>query len=164
MHPHFQLSSLLNTLPQTGRIEWIGARPARGQPMLAVEAAQLDAGKGLVGERFSGRPGAARQLTLIQQEHLMVVGACLNRSAIEPEVVRRNIVVSGINLLALKDKRFRIGEALLEYSGLAHPCSKMETALGPGGYNAMRGHGGITARILDGGVVRIGDRVCWLGK
>lgn len=162
MHPQSQLASLLNTLPQTGRIEWIGARPARGEPMLAVESAQLDAGRGMVGDRFRGRPGAARQLTLIQQEHLMVVGACLERSAIEPALLRRNIVVSGINLLALKDKRFRLGDALLEYSGLAHPCSKMETALGPGGYNAMRGHGGITARILEGGVVRVGDRVAWV--
>lgn len=162
MHPDSRLASLLDTLPQTGRIEWIGARPGRGETMVAVESAQLDAGKGMVGDRFRGRLGAARQLTLIQHEHLCVIGACLNRDAIEPAVLRRNIVVSGINLLALKDKRFRLGDALLEYSGLAHPCSKMETALGPGGYNAMRGHGGITARILEGGVVRVGDRVGWV--
>ena len=162
MHPDSELSSLLNTLPQIGRIEWIGARPGRGEAMVAVESAQLDAGKGMVGDRFRGRVGAARQLTLIQQEHLAAIGACLNRDVIEPAVLRRNIVVSGINLLALKDKRFRLGDAVLEFSGLAHPCSKMETALGPGGYNAMRGHGGITARILEGGVVRVGDRVVWV--
>ena len=162
MHPDSELSSLLNTLPQIGRIEWIGARPGRGEPMVAVESAQLDAGKGMVGDRFRGRVGAARQLTLIQQEHLAVIGACLNLDAIAPAVLRRNIVVSGINLLALKDKRFCLGDAVLEFSGLAHPCSKMETALGPGGYNAMREHGGITARILEGGVVRVGARVAWV--
>ena len=68
-------------------------------------------------------------------------------------------MVSGINLLALKDKRFRAGDVLLEYTGACHPCSKMERALGAGGYNAMRGHGGITARVLEAGLLRIGDRV-----
>ena len=66
-------------------------------------------------------------------------------------------MVRGVNLLALKGRRFRLGAAVLEHSGEAHPCSRMEQALGPGGYNAMRGHGGITARIITGGVVRLGD-------
>jgi MOSC domain-containing protein YiiM len=72
-------------------------------------------------------------------------------------VLRRNIVVSGINLLALKDKQFRVGGAVLAFSGLCHPCSKMERELGPGGYNAMRGHGGITARVVSAGSVSLGD-------
>ena len=68
-------------------------------------------------------------------------------------------MVSGINLLALKDKQFSIGEVVLEFSGLCHPCSRMEEYLGPGGYNAMRGHGGINARIITGGVIHVGDAV-----
>jgi MOSC domain-containing protein YiiM len=68
-------------------------------------------------------------------------------------------MVSGINLLALKDRRFQIGEVLLEGTGYCHPCSKMERNLGEGGYNAMRGHGGLTAKILRGGTIRLGDTV-----
>ena len=68
-------------------------------------------------------------------------------------------MVSGLNLLALKGKTFRIGDVVLEYTGLCHPCSKMEAALGPGGYNAMRGHGGITTRVIEGGEVALGDSV-----
>ena len=98
-------------------------------------------------------------MTLIQQEHLAVIAACLGQESIDPSLLRRNIVVSGINLLALKDKTFRIGDALLEFSGLCHPCSKMERQLGAGGYNAMRGHGGITARVLEPGLVRLLDTV-----
>jgi MOSC domain-containing protein YiiM len=66
-------------------------------------------------------------------------------------------VVEGVNLLALKGRRFRIGAALLEHSGECHPCSRMEEEFGPGGYNAVRGHGGVTARVIEGGAIRLGD-------
>ena len=101
-----------------------------------------------------------RQVTLIQAEHLPVVASILDRDApVDPELLRRNIVVSGINLLTLKDQRFRIGGVILEGSGPAVPCSRMEENLGPGGYNAMRGHGGITARVIEAGTIAIGDEV-----
>lgn len=132
--------------------------------MIALKSVQLNLDKGLEGDRFSGRTGNPRQVTLIQQEHLGVIAACLNRGPIPPSLLRRNIVVSGINLLALKDKFFQIGDATLEFSGLCHPCSKMERQLGAGGYNAMRGHGGITARVCKGGLVRINDSVSYPNK
>lgn len=77
---------------------------------------------------------------------------------VRPEQLRRNIVVSGINLLALKNQSFQLGEAVLESTGPCHPCSRMEEALGAGGYNAMRGHGGITARVISPGNVQVGDK------
>lgn len=153
------LRTLFNTLPQIGRIEWIGIRPSRGEAMIELESVQIDVDKGLQGDRFAGRSGNPRQVTLIQQEHLAVIAACTGLESIPPEWLRRNIVVAGINLLALKDKKFRIGAALLQYSGLCHPCSKMERQLGPGGYNAMRGHGGITAEVLEAGMVSLKDSV-----
>lgn len=153
------LDELLNTLPQVGCVEWIGVRPARDAPMEELERVRAEPGTGLEGDRFNGGLQSKRQVTLIQKEHLDAIGSLLHRESIAPAALRRNIVVSGINLLALKDKTFRIGDALLEYSGPCHPCSKMERALGPGGYNAMRGHGGITARVLEPGEIRVGDRV-----
>ena len=71
--------------------------------MTGLEAVQIDLDKGLEGDRFSGRTGNPRQVTLIQQEHLAVIAACLGQESIDPSLLRRNIVVSGINLLALKD-------------------------------------------------------------
>ena len=158
------LKVLLDTLPQIGRVEWIGIRPARGEPIHVVTSAKIVVGKGLEGDRFSGRPESKRQVTLIQQEHLPVIASCLDCNEITPELLRRNIVVSGINLLALKEKHFRIGGAVLAMTGHCHPCSKMEKALGPGGYNAVRGHGGITARVISEGVVKNGDHVIYLAE
>ena len=77
----------------------------------------------------------------------------------QPDLVRRNLVVEGINLLALKGRLVRIGEAVLEVTGECHPCSRMEQALGVGGYNAMRGQGGLTARVMVGGDAAAG-RCC----
>ena len=131
---------------------WIGLRPGRKEPMQTVLKVQANHESGLQGDRYQGRSGI-RQVTLIQAEHLSVVASCLGRDGIAPDLLRRNIVVQGINLLALKNKTFRIGSAKLEMTGLCHPCSRMETLLGPGGYNAMRGHGGITARIITSGEI-----------
>ena len=155
------LRTLLETLPQTGRVEWIGVRPARGEAMTALESVSIEIGKGLQGDRFSARAESPRQVTLIQHEHLTVIAACLGLEKIEPATLRRNIVISGLNLLALKDKTFHLGEVKLEMTGLCHPCSKMERLLGAGGYNAMRGHGGITARVITEGMVRIDDSLVY---
>jgi MOSC domain-containing protein YiiM len=103
-------------------------------------------------------------VTLLQAEHLAVIAAFMGLPAIRPELLRRNLLVADINLGALQNKRFRIGNVLLEGTGYCHPCARMEEALGTGGYNAMRGHGGITARILVGGVIHIGDSVRPVGR
>ena len=73
--------------------------------------------------------------------------------------MRRNIVVSGINLQSLKEHQFKIGDATLYGTGNCPPCSRMEENLGPGGYCAMRGHGGITAFVVQTGTIRLGDHV-----
>jgi MOSC domain-containing protein YiiM len=68
---------------------------------------------------------------LIAAEDLAAIAAFLGRSVIAPELLRRNIVTSGINLLALKDRRVRLGAALLEISGDCAPCSRMEHVPAP---------------------------------
>lgn len=145
--------------PQAGEVIWIGLRTATRQEIEIVEETYARIGTGLDGDRYKGNADSKRQVTLIQAEHLAAIGSYLGRGIINPVLLRRNIVVHGINLLALKDHRIQIGEAVLEMTGLCHPCSRMEEVLGEGGYNAMRGHGGITARVLQEGAIRSGDRV-----
>jgi MOSC domain-containing protein YiiM len=150
------LGQMMAVLPRAGRVEWIGLRPRRDVPMREVPEATARAGVGLEGDRYASGSGK-RGITLIQAEHLPVIAALAGRGSIDAATLRRNVVVSGIPLIALKGRRFRLGELLLEGTESCDPCSRMESALGPGGYNAMRGHGGLCARILEGGHLRLGD-------
>jgi MOSC domain-containing protein YiiM len=155
----------LQTVPQIGRVEWIGLAAASRAELQPVQQAEARVGTGLDGDHHSKRrPGGKRQVTLIQAEHLPVVAALVGDRQVTPDVLRRNIVVSGVNLLSLKGLTFRIGAALLAGTGPCDPCSRMEENLGSGGFQAMRGHGGLTARVLEAGTIRIGDRVQAVGQ
>ena len=156
--PASSLARLIEAEVRPGTVVWIGVRPARRAAMRAETSAVLAAGRGLVGDRYANA-GGARQVTLVAAESLAAIASHLGRDALAPDTLRRNLVVRGLNLLALKGRRFRIGAALLEASGECHPCSRMEELLGTGGYNAMRGLGGITARVIEGGRLAIGDAV-----
>lgn len=145
-----------------GTLRWIGVRPGHDVPMIALERATVIEGRGIDGDRATktAKPSGKRHVTLIQAEHLPVIAALTGHAAVEPASLRRNLVVSGINLVALKGLRFRIGASVvLEGTGPCEPCAKMDAALGDGGFQAMRGHGGLTARVIEGGVIAIGDRV-----
>jgi len=151
------MSELMGNFARDGVVTHIQLRPERGAEMVPVGSVEARPG-GLAGDRYN-KPSGNRQVTLIQDEHLIAVASLMSESSIDPALTRRNLVVKGINLLSLKGKKFRIGTAILEYTGECHPCSRMETNLGHGGYNAMRGHGGITARILIPGSISVGDTV-----
>jgi MOSC domain-containing protein YiiM len=153
-----ELATLMARFAQAGRVQWIGVRPRRRADVVALETVKALTDRGLEGDHYAN-PGGKRQVTLIQAEHLEVVARLIGKGVVKPEWLRRNIVVAGINLHALRDRRFRIGPAVLEGTGPCEPCSRMEEALGSGGYNAMRGHGGITARVLEEGTLRIGEAV-----
>lgn len=145
--------------PRNGKIDWIGIRPAKKQPLNEVASAYLDPTHGIDGDHYSGKSGK-RHVTLIQAEHIPVIAALVGKESIDPLDLRRNLVVSGINLHSLHHKRIGIGnDVLLEVTGDCHPCSRMEENLGHGGWNAMRGMGGITAKIIIGGKIEVGDKV-----
>ena len=163
------LRQLTQQFSQAGQLQAIYLRPARGVDCQQVNQVQAFAQQGLVGDRTyntaSRNPlGSNRQITLIQAEHIGVISALIGKPVIAA-MLRRNLVVSGINLLAAKSlfkdqtMQLTIGEVVLQVTGPCEPCSKMELVLGHGGYNAMRGHGGVTARIIQGGELKVGDVV-----
>ena len=165
------LRELTRRFPGTGWVRAILLRPARNAAAIGVESALAVEGRGLAGDRSAERlpatmGGSKRQVTLIQAEHLPLIAAWCGRDAVTPADLRRNLVVAGLNLLAARSPftdqalRLHIGQTVvLEVTGPCAPCSKMEAALGPGGYNALRGHGGVTARVVCGGTLWVGDAV-----
>lgn len=152
------IQELTSQFAQGGTVQLVTIRRERKQLPVSIEEVQALAEIGLEGDHYASK-GGKRQVTLIAQEHINGVASMLGVESVDPLILRRNIVTSGINLHSLKDKRFQIGEAILEYTGECHPCSRMEENLGTGGYNAMRGHGGITCKIIQSGRVAEGDPI-----
>ena len=103
-------------------------RPTRDLPMQVLNCVEAIADGGLVGDRTAdkSRAGNKRQMTLVQAKPLEAIGKLLQRDAIDPAQLRRNLVVASINLNAHEGQRFRIDSALLEMSGDGHPCLKRE--------------------------------------
>lgn len=153
------IAELTQNFHSVGRVEWIGLRTARREKMESVQQAELVPGSGLQGDRFKGTIKSKRQVSLIQAEHLSGMAKMLKLDKLPPELLRRNIVISGVNLLSLKGMRFSLGNALMEMSGLCHPCSRMEETFGSCGYNVVRGHGGIIARVLEAGEIKVGSEL-----
>ena len=150
------LGELISRFATDGQVKWIGVRTERRGAIKTLDRVDIELA-GLVGDRRES-PGK-RAITLIQAEHLPVISALANKPDVDPALLRRNLVVNGINLLGLRKAQFRVGDALLQGTGPCAPCSRMEEVLGTGGYTAMRGHGGITAMVLEPGAARIGDPV-----
>lgn len=150
------IAALTSRNAQSGLVQWMGVRPKRRQPMKATDAIQI-LKTGIEGDHYQS--GGKRSITLIQYEHLFAIASYLKLPSVSPADLRRNIVISSMNLLGLRNCQFKIGDAILEGTGLCAPCSRMEEIFGEGGYSAVRGHGGITAKILQPGNIHIGDKL-----
>lgn len=149
------LHDMMARWAQPGVVDWIGVRPARAADIRVLDRADITA-SGIEGDR--GRAGK-RAVTLVQAEHLPAIASCLGRADIPPEVLRRNIVVRGLNLNGLKGRTVQIGSAVLRFTTICAPCSLMERLLGHGGYAAVRGHGGWCAEVVTPGTIALGDKV-----
>jgi len=145
-------------LPQIGKINLITVRPAKGSLVKKLDSTIITVENGLEGDYKAGK-GGNRLVTLFQFEHLAVLSTILEQTVL-PEQIRRNLFVSKINLLSLHNKTFKIGkDIILQGTGYCVPCKKMEENLGPGGYYAMVGHGGLTATVISGGDITLNDEV-----
>ncbi len=135
----------------TGRVSALAVRPRRREPVELVDAWDLDSSA-------DHARSPKRAVTLIQEEHIAVIAA-LAGVDFDWHLLRRNVLVRGLNLQSLVGRRFAVGEAVLEGTELCEPCAHMEAIVGPGAIAAMTGHGGICAAIVESGTLRAGDEV-----
>jgi MOSC domain-containing protein YiiM len=150
-----------------GEVVAIHIAAGAGQPMQTLTAAEAVAGEGLVGDRYRDGKGfysatpiesGARELTLIAEEALAAVAAETGIS-LQLDEHRRNITTRGIDLDALLGQRFRIGEVMCEGVRPCPPCTHLEEITGKPVMPPLVHRGGLRARIVEGGVVRVGDAV-----
>lgn len=143
-----------------GTLRWIGLRPQRREPMLAVDHVTACEGLGLEGDhRCAKTPGSARQVSMISTEFIAQIEHFSGHQGIRPEQLRRNLVVENLNLHALRHQYFSIGEAIFQATAVCHPCSRMDQSVGHGTVAAMLGHGGLCAKVLVSGRIAVGDSI-----
>jgi len=145
-----------------GTVAHIFVAPRRGAPMTRLEDALAIAGEGLRGDRYADAairqfPGA--QLTLIESEHIDAFAQALGIT-FTPDMPRRNIVTAGVSLNELCGKRFRVGEAVLEGLELCEPCRLFARRTHRAVRTFFVAKGGLRARIVAGGCIRVGDKIC----
>ncbi len=137
-------------------------QPGRA-PTRDVAEAEFVAGKGLVGDRFfdTSRPDSA--VTFFAHEVVQALTAELDLPLLDPVVLRRNIVVEGVDLNALRGQEFEIetGNATVRFRGAgeSYPCRWMNEAVAPGAMGWLKGRGGLRCRVLSDGVLRRGAAV-----
>lgn len=133
----------------------------RGAPMQSLNRAEAVAGSGLVGDRYANesiRRGPGYQLTLIELENIHAFEEATGH-VLTADAPRRNIVTLGIALNALVGRHFRVGQVLAEGLELCEPCSLFKKRTHPEALRFFVGKGGLRARIVEGGVIAVGDLI-----
>lgn len=142
----------------TGTVTAIHIRPLRKAPVRLLSEVEAISGRGLSGDYYNS-PDGNRQITLILEEDLQAAASVLGLETIDAALTRRNILIRGFNMHQPAGARIRVGECLIEVTGPCRPCSQMDENIQAGAQEAMKDKGGITARILEGGMIRLQDSV-----
>ncbi len=135
--------------------------PAKGAPARALQAVDALADQGLRGDRYAdagNRRAADYQVTLIELENIEAFTQATGL-ALTPEMPRRNIVTRGVRLNELRGKRFAVGGAIFEGLELCEPCKVFAKRTHREVLGFFAAKGGLRARIVAGGCVRVGDPV-----
>jgi MOSC domain-containing protein YiiM len=131
--------------------------------MSSLTAVEALPGVGLAGDRYAeakNRRGPDYEVTLIESENIEAFAKATGRE-LTPEMPRRNIVTAGVRLNPLLGQQFLIGRAVFEGLELCEPCSLFAKRTYSEVLDFFRGKGGLRARIVSGGLVRIGDPIDW---
>jgi hypothetical protein len=150
-----------------GSIAAIYVAEEAGKKLHPVEVATLQAGRGIVGDRYYRQSGTFSEklkesedweVTLIEREEVERFNTSEGRD-LDPGSFRRNIVTVGVRLNALVGARFQVGAVVLEGIRLCEPCAYLGELLGPSVVKATVHRAGLRARIVSGGEIKPGDEV-----
>lgn len=125
-------------------------------PMQAKESVEVEAGKGIVGDRYHGTKH--RHVTVQSRDSLDEAAAVFG-AEVASELTRRNVTVSGGVVPRDPGARLRIGDVLLEAVRVAAPCKLLDDTIGRGAQEALRRRAGTVFRVLEGGTIAVGDPV-----
>ena len=138
------------------RVTAVHVAPGRRLPVRSVESVLAEAGKGLIGDRYHG---TKHRHVSVQSATSLAEAAEVYGAPIDPAGTRRNVTISHGEVPRTPGVRLRIGDVLLEVVRVAAPCKLLDDTLGRGAQEALRGRGGSIFRVLEGGEIRVGDRV-----
>lgn len=127
-------------------------------PMLEVQEMELVAGSGIRGDRFFDyKKDYKGQVTFFSYEVWEALCRQLHVQDRDPSVFRRNLISSGVDLNQLIGKEFAVQG--IRFLGISEcsPCYWMDQAFAPGAEAALKGNGGLRAKILDSGVLKVPD-------
>ena len=128
---------------------------ALDHPMLEVPQIECVAGSGIRGDRyFDHKPDYKGQITFFAFETHEWLAEKLGIYAEEPSIYRRNVITRGIDLNTLIGQEFEVQGVRFIGTEEAKPCLWMNHAVGEGAEEALRGRGGLRARILSDGVLK----------
>ena len=130
-----------------------GPRDATGPELPA--SIEVRAGLGIVGDRYFGkRAHRTASVTVMAIESIERIAPRL-----DPADTRRNIIVRGLDIDAMRGEDFSLGGIMFRAHRPANPCAWMDVALAPGAFRGLRGHGGMRCEPLTSGTLRLGPTV-----
>ncbi|WP_211318675.1 MOSC domain-containing protein [Nocardioides silvaticus] len=128
----------------------------RRLPMQAKDRVEVEAGKGIVGDRYHG--AKHRHVSVQSRESLDQAAEIFGREVLS-ELTRRNITISHGPVPRDPGALLRIGDVLLEAVRVAAPCKLLDDTIGAGAQEALRRRAGTVFRVLEGGSIAVGDPV-----
>jgi len=142
--------------PMSGTVSHIHIGSQHGAEPRSLEQVRALANKGLEGDR---NLGSIRNVTIVCEGELAKAAADMGEDTLVPGSTRRNITVTLDELPRTHGTRIELGEVVVEVWRNSSPCELMETSVGPGARDALKGRAGISATVTHGGVIRVGDPV-----
>lgn len=146
-----------------GNLEWIGVRESKGN-VRSINSVFAIEELGLEGDKITLKSSKKRQVTLMQMEHISVILSLAQEDNLDKinkiqYYFKRNLLISKYNIQNLKGKYFSIGDAKFFGTGDCKPCKKIENLLGKRVLDAMQGMGGITAIVVESGMIKVNDKL-----